>query len=163
MIKNMISSLNRFIIEQLLKKIFSNPKTQLLSLEIIKFIIAAVINNLSLILIFQLFLFFIRYEFSLIIIYIFGFFLTLYTNAKHVFNVGEVKIIMKLKYAVVYALICLINYYLFHFIVIYLTFHPRITIFIAILLSSSLSFIMSRKVFKSKLNLLQKCLNEEGS
>lgn len=143
--------LNKLRELQAKKRIYLTQKSKLLSKEILKFIVAGFINNLSLILAFQLFLFFISYQISLILIYISGYFLTLYTSARHVFNVGKVELTKKLKYAGWYLTNCLMSYYLFQFLVNYFEFSPRIIIFIVVFFTASVSFIISRKILKNSI------------
>ena len=125
---------------------------QVLHKEILKFFFFGVVNNLSLILLYQILLFFINYKISAVILYVFAFFLNLYVNSTFVFKNNTLNLSHKIKYAAFYILLCTFSYYTIVFFTSILDFNPRINIFFVVLISSLINFVLSRKILKAQVS-----------
>lgn len=140
--------LNKIIADKYLK----SESSKKLFHEITKFIFFGILNNVILILAYQILLFFINYKTSAILMYIMGYILALYVNAVYVFKNQKIKFNSRIKYAVFYVFLCFLNYYMLLFFSAYLNINPRLSIFIVIFMTTFLSFALSRKILSNRVS-----------
>lgn len=117
--------------------------------EGIKFVIYGILCNVIVIIIYQIFLFFINYKLAALLVYALGFLLTFYANSIMVFNNRNLRIKHGIKYVLLYLFNCVIAYFGLIFLESILSVAPRIGFFVITFCSASLSFIVSKKIFKS--------------
>jgi putative flippase GtrA len=122
-----------------------------LSEELIKFVLVAIVNNVIVIIIFQILLFFINYKIASIIIYILVFFIMFFSNALYVFKNPKVNVYKGIKYAGFYVFLVVLNYSLLVFFSSGLNISPRISIFIVLCCTAFVSFLLSRRILGNQL------------
>ncbi len=118
--------------------------------ELGTFILCGAVNNIAILTVYQILLFYLNYKQSAIVIYILGYIVTLYTNSRFVFKSKNVKWQHHIKYATLYIFICFYNYYALIFCATYLDIPPRLSIFIVVALSVVINFFLSRIIFKER-------------
>ncbi|MBX9786271.1 MAG: GtrA family protein [Alphaproteobacteria bacterium] len=120
-----------------------------LSHELIKFLFAGVTNNLIVIAIYEILLFYIDYKIASIIGYVIGFFLVLYTSTIFVFKTGKACLVKKIKFLGLYIANSIIYYNLLIILKEYLEISPRISIFFIAFFGAMINFMVSKRILKN--------------
>jgi putative flippase GtrA len=136
-------------IYNILKKYMPEIVSRNISEEMIRFIIYGLLCNISAIIIYQFFLFFMDYKLAALFVYAVGFFLTFYSNGLLVFKNPSINYKHGLKYILLYLFNSFIAYYGLIFLVSIISINPRIGVIITTCLSASLSFIISKRIFRN--------------
>lgn len=140
-----------YYLTKLLSKLSSLfNKSQTSSQQVLKFIMWGILNNLLVIVVYELLLFFINYKAAALCVYAIGFIFTFFTNSVFVFNNKCFNFSNAVKYFGLYLFNCVTSYYGLIFFVGVLDFNPRICIFFVTAVIASLSFIVSKMIFKNR-------------